>query len=128
MPKKSTAPKKITFETVRKLGLELPGVEVSTAYGAPALKVSGKLLACIPTHKSAEPDSLVVRIDIADRDELLAAAPDTYYIKDHYKAYSAVLVRLSRIHPDALRDLLGGAWRFVKQNENRAGRAQVRRR
>jgi hypothetical protein len=27
--------------------------------------------------------------------------------------YPAVLVRLSRIHPDALRDLLGAAWRFV---------------
>ena len=27
--------------------------------------------------------------------------------------YPSVLVRLSRIHPDALRDLLGMAWRFV---------------
>jgi len=48
-------PKHVTLDTVRKLALELPGVEESTAYGAPAFKVGGKLLACIPTHKSAEP-------------------------------------------------------------------------
>jgi hypothetical protein len=30
-------------------------VEESTAYGSPALKVRGKLLACVPAHRSAEP-------------------------------------------------------------------------
>jgi hypothetical protein len=42
-----------------------------------------------------------------DRAELLAAAPDVYYVTDHYLNYSAVLVRLSRVAPDVLRDLLG---------------------
>ena len=107
---------KIDFETVRRIGLGLSGVEESTAYRSPALKVRGKLLACIPVHKSAEPDSLVVCIDFEQRAELLAAAPDTYYLTDHYANYPSVLVRLSRIHPDALRDLLGTAWRFVCAN------------
>ena len=53
----------INFDTVRKIGLALPGVEESTAYGSPALKVHGKLLACVPSHRSAEPGSLVVRSD-----------------------------------------------------------------
>jgi hypothetical protein len=66
----------INFDTVRKIGLTLPGVEASTAWGAPALKVRGKLLACVPTHHSAEPGSLMVRVDFDDRAELLAAAPD----------------------------------------------------
>ena len=105
--------KKITFDTVRKVGLALPGVEESTTYGSPALKVRGKLLACVPTHKSVEPDSLVVRIDFMQRAELLAENPEVYYLKDHYVNYSAVLVRLSRIDSEALRDLLGAAWRFV---------------
>src|SRR5882762_9534295 len=64
----------INFDTVRKIGLTLPGVEASTAWGAPALKVRGKLLACVPTHRTAEPNSLVVRVDFDDRAELLAAA------------------------------------------------------
>src|ERR1700680_4241876 len=74
----------INFETVRNIGLALPGVEESTAYGAPALKVHGKLLACVPSHRSAEPASLVVRVDFDDRAELLAADPDIYYVTDHY--------------------------------------------
>ncbi len=103
----------INFDTIRKIGLALPGVEASTAYGSPALKIRGKLLACVPTHHSAEPGSLMVRVGFDDRAELLAAAPDVYYITDHYLDYSAVLVRLSRITPDVLRDLLGMAHKFV---------------
>lgn len=80
----------IDFEAVRKIGLALPGVEESTAYGLPALKVQGKLLACVPANPSAEPGSLVVRVDFDDRAELLAAAPDVYYVTDHYLDYSAV--------------------------------------
>ena len=53
----------INFDTVRSIGLALPGVEESIAHGQPALKVHGKLLACVPAHRSAEPDSLVVLVD-----------------------------------------------------------------
>ena len=91
----------------------MPGVEEGTAYGAPALKLNGQLLACMATNKAAEPDSLVVRVDFAQRDELIAAEPDVYYLKDHYVDYACVLVRLKRMHPDALRDLLRMAWQFV---------------
>ncbi len=101
------------FDTVRSIGLALPGVDESTAYGFPALKIHGKLLACVPAHRSAEPGSLVVRVDFEDRAELLAAAPDVYYVTDHYADYNAVLVRLSRVNPDVLRDLLGMAHKFV---------------
>jgi hypothetical protein len=103
----------INFDTVRKIGLALPGVEESTGYGQPALKVHGKLLACVPTHRSAEPGSLVVRVDFDDRTELLAEAPDVYYVTDHYVGYPSVLVRLSRVNPDVLRDVLGMAYKFV---------------
>jgi len=41
----------VNFDTVRKIGLALPGVEASTAWGAPALKVRGKLMACVPTSR-----------------------------------------------------------------------------
>ena len=116
----------ISFDTVRKIGLALPGVEERTAYGAPALKVHEKLLACIPTHRSAEPGSLAVRVGFDDRAELLAAAPDVYYVTDHYLNYSAVLVRLSRVTPDVLRDLLGMAHKFVTTSD--AGRSSSRNR
>ena len=104
---------KIDFDTVRNIGLALPGVEESTAYGFPALKVHGKLLACVPANRSAEPASLVVRVDFDDRAELLAEAPDVYYLTEHYVGYSAILVRLARVNSDMLRDLLGMAHKFV---------------
>ena len=104
---------RVDFDTVRKIGLGMPDVEETTTYGSPALKVGGRLLACIPINKSAEPGSLMVRVDFARRAELLAESPDVYYLTDHYENYPSVLVRLARIHPDALRDLLGMAWKFV---------------
>jgi hypothetical protein len=104
---------KINFETVRKIGLALPGVEASTAYGNLALKAHGKLLACVPTHRSAEPNSLVVKLDFDNRAELLATAPDVYYVTEHYVGFPSVLVRLSRVNADVLRDLLRMAHTFV---------------
>jgi hypothetical protein len=105
--------RKTTFDDVRTIGLGLPDVEEATMYGAPALKVRGKLLACMASHKSAEPGSLVVRIDFDQRDALIADDPRIYYVKPHYEGYAAVLVRLALIDRDALRDLLRSAWRTV---------------
>jgi hypothetical protein len=118
----------ISFDSVRKIGLGLPGVEESTAYGAPALKVRGKLLACVPSHRSAEPNSLAVRVGFDDRAELLAAAPDVYYVPDHYLNYTAVLVRLSCVTPDVLCGLLGLAHKFVTTHQARRSPRRNRRR
>jgi hypothetical protein len=118
MPRKKTG-----FDTVREMGLALPDVEEGTVYGSPALKVGGKMFACLAIHRSAEPGSLAVRIDFDQRDELMAADPKTYYLTNHYVNYPVVLVRLTRVHPDALRDLLLMAWRFVStRGKHRVGR------
>jgi hypothetical protein len=104
--------KTISFDTVREIGLTLPDAEEGTVYGSPALKVRGKMFACLAIHRSAEPGSLAIRIDFDQRDALIAEDPDTYYLTDHYVNYPVVLVRLIRVHRDALRDLLQMAWRF----------------
>jgi hypothetical protein len=103
----------MTFQTVRAIGLKLPGAEASTMYGAPALKVGGKMFACITSNKSAEPNTLAVMMDVAQRDALIADDPQTYYLKEHYEGYPVVLVRLSHVTREAMEDLLAGAWRFV---------------
>jgi hypothetical protein len=43
-------------------------------------------------------------MDFHDRDALLEDDPHTYYLKEHYVGYPCVLVRLSRVPADALRD------------------------
>ena len=121
--------KTISFDTVREIGLTLPGVEEGTTYGSPALKIGGKMFACLAVHRSAEPNSLALRIAFDDRDELISTDPDTYYLTSHYVNYPTVLVRLPRVQRDALRDLLLMAWRFVSTSVKRpAGRQKSHRR
>jgi hypothetical protein len=102
------------FDIVRTVGLTLPGVEATTKYdGSPVLKVGGCFVAGLATHRSAEPDTLVVRTDFDERQWLIDDAPDTYYVTDYYRNYPVVLVRLSRIDQGALRDLLSVSWRLA---------------
>jgi hypothetical protein len=108
---------KTDFARVRKIGLGLPGVEESTSWGQPALKAGGKMFACVPSHKSVDAGSLVVMVDFERREELLAEAPGTYYLKEHYVGYPCVLVRLAKVGEDELRGLLVGAMEFVKRRK-----------
>ena len=111
----------LTFKDVRKIALSLENVEESTSYGTPAFKVDDKLLARL--HEDGE--SLVVGTTFEEREEMMAAEPETYYITDHYLKYPWVLVRLSRVHSDSLRDLLSRALRLASVKPRRAS---VRRR
>jgi len=117
------------FEVVRTTALTLPGVEAATKYdGSPLLKVGGSFMAGLATHPSAEPDTLVVRSVVEERDWLLEDAPDTYYLTEYYRRHPVVLVRLSRIAPDALRDVLSVSWRLTlpkARTRSRSGSAMM---
>jgi hypothetical protein len=102
------------FRTARMLGLTLPDVAAATKYdGSPLLKRGGSFMAGLATHRSAEPGTLVVRVDLERRDSLIADAPETYYLTDHYRRHPVVLVRLAAIDREALRDVLGMSWRLT---------------
>jgi hypothetical protein len=102
------------FEPVRAVGLTFAGVEAATKYdGSPVLRVGGCFMAGLATHRSAEPDSLVVRVDPEARTWLLEEAPETYYVTEHYERHPVVLARLRRMDRDALRDLLAASWRLA---------------
>jgi hypothetical protein len=106
-------PRSPGFKLVEAIGRTLADVDVTTSWGQPALKVGGRMFVCMASHKSAEANTLVVMMDFSDRDALIEDDPGTCYLKDHYLAYPCVLVRLSRVGADALRDLVAGAHRFV---------------
>jgi hypothetical protein len=116
-----------SFARVEAIGRTLPGAEIATAYGQPALKVRGKMFVCLAAHKSAEPGTLVAMMDFAERDAMVEEAPDVYYLEDHYRNYPCVLVRLSRVDDAALRDLVAGAHRFVSAGQPSRGSADERR-
>jgi hypothetical protein len=108
------------FEIVGTVGLTLPYVEATTKYdGSPVLKVDGMFMAGLATHPSAEPDTLVVRAGLEDRERLVEDAPEIYYLTDYYRSYPLVLVRLSRVEPDALHDLLSVSWRMTTVKSRR---------
>jgi hypothetical protein len=122
--------KGLTFDAVRDIGLNLPGTEEGTAWGTPVLRVDGRIFAGIGIHKSAEPNSLIVHVDQAVRDEMIAEQPELYYTAAHYENYSCVLVRLSKIRRDVLEDLLRMSHQFVvsrrRSRAARRPRARVR--
>ena len=92
----------------------MPDVEATTKYdGSPVLKAGGSFMAGLATHRSAQPETIVVRVGFEERAWLLEDAPETYYLTDYYRRYPLVLVRLSRIDRDGLRDLLSGSWRLA---------------
>jgi hypothetical protein len=121
--------KGLSFDEIRQFALTLPETEVGTAWGSPMLRVNGRIFAGIPVHKSAEPNSFMVQIDVADRDALIEEQPDVYYTAAHYENYPCVLVRLSRIRRDALEDLVRMAHRYVstRHPKRRSATRQPRR-
>jgi len=117
------------FETVQAVGLALPDVEVAVRYdGSPVLKAAGCFMAGLASHPSAEPETLIVRFNIADREALLEDAPETYYLTDYYRPHPVVLARLSRLDREALRDLLSVSRRLTlaKGRRGRAARTPAR--
>jgi hypothetical protein len=98
-----------TYDDVRKAALKLPNVEEGTSYGTAALKVKGKLM----IRLSEEGDVIVLKMPFDLRTELMEGDPETYFITDHYADYEWILVRLGRLAPAALPDLLRTAYRSV---------------
>jgi hypothetical protein len=83
-------------------------------------------MAGLASHPSAEPGTLVVRYDDQERVYLLEDAPDIYYLTEHYQRWPLILARLSRLKPDALRDLLSVSWRLTGAKTRKRGRTPVR--
>jgi hypothetical protein len=106
-PKKPS--RKVTWSTVRALALALPGVEESTSYRTPAMKVRGKLIARL----KEDGETIVVPMTIDERDVRIEADPDVFFVTDHYVPWPYVLVRLAKVTRTDLRELLQDAWRMM---------------
>jgi hypothetical protein len=58
------------------------------------------------------PEVLAVRVaNAAEKQTLLDSDPEVYFTEPHYNGYPAVLVRLSAISLEELREILTEAWR-----------------
>jgi hypothetical protein len=115
-------PKRSDFERVRQAALRIPGLEESRAWNGPCLKADKKIAAIMAVHKSVEPGSLAVVVGEDARDELIAEAPDIYYVTDHYVPWPVVLVRLAKVDEETLRGLLIMAARYRTAGARRGER------
>jgi hypothetical protein len=100
----------VTWDEAVQLGLRLPGVEVSTSYGTPALKVGGKLMARL----REDGETLVlVRIGVDQRELLMEVEPEVFFLTSHYQDHPSVLVRMTKAAPAMIEGLLAQIWREV---------------
>ena len=99
----------VTFETVRRILLALPGVEEGVSYGTAAFRVRKKFLARL----REDGETVAVRVDYDERDFRMQGDPEAFFVTEHHQRHPAVLVRLSAVQPDDLRDLLVHASRRI---------------
>jgi hypothetical protein len=97
-----------TWDDVIASGTRFPGVEVTTSYGTPALKVRKRFMCRLRT----DPDALVLRCDLGEKEALLQGGDDAFFTTAHYDGYPAVLIRLEAVDPAELDELIEDAWRM----------------
>ncbi|MFI5159880.1 MAG: MmcQ/YjbR family DNA-binding protein [Sphingobacteriales bacterium] len=83
----------------------LPSVTEGISHGTPGFYVQKKMLARLWENGEV----LVVRTD--ERDKWIKTDPDTFFFTDHYRNYPTVLVKLERVEPAVLEQLLLEAWK-----------------
>jgi len=99
----------VTEDDVRRIALSLPATSERTYNRLPAFQVRKHLF--IRIHEI--PDVLLVGcVDLEERNELLTAEPERFFITPHYDGYPAVLVRLAEIDVDELTELVTESWRL----------------
>jgi hypothetical protein len=108
----------VTADDVRTIAMALPRAHERPSYGTPAWFVGpkGKLYARLVE----DPDLLAVKVDLAERELLLAAQPETFVVTPHYAEYPMMLVRLSAIDRDELTEVITDAWRLSAPARDRA--------
>lgn len=106
----------MTFDELCEIALAFPGVARSTSYGTPSLKVGSKFLL-----REREPGIIALqRPSMDERDMLLEADPDLFFITDHYRDYPYVLIRLENLAPEHFRSLFASIWREKATRRQRA--------
>lgn len=98
------------FAAAAKIAQRFPGIEVSTSYGTPAMKVKGKFMARLRTEAEGW---LAIKCDFANREMLLQAAPHVFHSTPHYENYPMILVDLSAIDEAGLAEVIERAWRMT---------------
>ena len=86
--------------------LSLPGTELSTSYGKPAIKLNGKAF----LYPGREEGSFAVASPLDEKEMLMLTDPDTFWETPHYNGWPAVLVRLGSPERERIELVIRRAW------------------
>ena len=106
----------ISYETVREIALAMPIVEDGFSYGATALKVGGKEMF---VRWREDLDAVVLKTTFDEREDLMAADPNVYFITDHYLNYEHVLVNLKTVSREAIADMIRRSYTLATEKKKR---------
>ncbi|MGQ4601105.1 MmcQ/YjbR family DNA-binding protein [Nocardia sp. R6R-6] len=97
-----------TGDDARAYALSLPETSEQFAWGMPTFRVAGKLFLTLPETET----SMAARCPIGDRDELVVAEPDKFWIAAHEANNAWVRVRLAALDDrDELEAIIHDSWR-----------------
>ena len=99
-----------TEDDVRRIALSLPETIEKSWYNTPGFRVKDK--GFLRIRSEAEGGLVVFVADLGEKEALLAAEPDKFFTTPHYDGYPAVLVNLTAIDVDELRELIIESWRL----------------
>ncbi|HEX8643903.1 MAG TPA: MmcQ/YjbR family DNA-binding protein [Allosphingosinicella sp.] len=83
--------------------LTLPGTELSTSYGKPAVKVNGRAF-LYTGHEAAS--SFGIAIDLDTVEMLKETDPETFWQSNHYEGWPAVLIRFGSRDPERVLSMI----------------------
>jgi hypothetical protein len=102
----------MTFEEAIAFALTLPGTELGTSYGQPAVKVAENGRAFL--FRSREPDtSFGVAMDLDSIELLKETDPATFWQTQHYVGWEGVLIRYDSIDEERVREVIERSRNFV---------------
>ncbi|WP_133785259.1 MmcQ/YjbR family DNA-binding protein [Kribbella sp. VKM Ac-2571] len=97
-------------EDVRRIALSLPETVEKRRWGHPTFDVAGRMFVTVPDDQT----SFAVRCPRLEREELIAAEPEKFWVPKHEAGSNWVRARLEALEDaDELRDIVVDSWRQV---------------
>ncbi|MEP6561242.1 MAG: MmcQ/YjbR family DNA-binding protein [Nakamurella sp.] len=97
-----------TWDEAVQIAAGWPGVQHTTWYRTPALKVAGRGFARLRTEADG---TLVVMCSLDEKTALLATGDPAFSTTSHYDGHGAILLDLALVDLEQLREMLAEAWR-----------------
>lgn len=97
-------------DDVRRIALSFPETVEKKRWGHPTFDVAGRMFVTVPDDQT----SFAVRCPRLEREELIAAEPDKFWVPKHEAGSNWVRARLAALEDaDELRDILLDSWQQV---------------